>query len=152
MSWTTFLDVTNRWVGNGVPTDSDLVEALIADAEAVVLAEYPLIQNRIDAETLPLSTVVMVVTRMVSRVLRNPESLTYAQQNTGPFGQIKNYGGSDRTDIWLSAEEIKLLAPKRKGKAFEIDLGAYAVPGYEVGTSVSEHSFGPTYFFRDIED
>jgi hypothetical protein len=121
MSWTTFQDVTDRWVGAGVPTDEDLVEALIADAEAVILSEYPRIQERIDAETLPLATVVLVVVRMVSRQLRNPEGLTYWQQTTGPFGQARNYG-SNPQDVWLTPDEKKLLSPSQKGKAFSVDL------------------------------
>lgn len=125
MSWTTFQDITDRWVGPGVPDDSDLVAALIVDAEAVILYEYPRIQERIDAETLPLSTVVLVVVRMVSRQLRNPEGVTYRQQTTGPFGQALNYGSTPQ-DVWLTPDEKKLLAPKRKGKAFSVDLGANA--------------------------
>ena len=151
MAWATVTDVTDRWVGSSAPTDVDLVNALIADAEAVVLAKYPKIQDRINADTLPLSTVVMVVCRMVSRVLRNPEGLSYVQQATGPFSQAKNYAGS-ASDIWMSADEIELLSPNVKGKAFQRDLGAYAVPGYEVGRPPSETSFGATYFMNDIED
>lgn len=126
MTWATFNDVKDRWVGQSEPTDQDQVAALIQDAEAVILAEFPKIQERIDANTLPLSVVTMVVVRMVSRVLRNPENLTYWQQQTGPFGQGRNFKESD---IWLTTEERNLLAPKKRGKAFEIDLAPYAVDG-----------------------
>lgn len=125
MTWATFEDVRDRWVGSNLPTDADLVTALINDAEAVVLAEYPKIQDRIDAATLPVNLVKMVVVRMVSRVLRNPENLTYWQQQTGPFGQARNFG-SGGSDIWLTTEEIAMLAPKKAGKAFEIDLAPNA--------------------------
>lgn len=119
--WTTFADVTARWVGGGVPTDETLVNALITDAENVILAEFPLIQDRITAETLSEDVVTLVTVRMVTRVLRNPENLSYHQQNTGPFGQGRTFG-NDR-DIWLSDEEKRLLSPIRPGKAFSIDLG-----------------------------
>jgi len=46
MPWTTFEDVTARWVGSNAPTDEALVDALIADAEAVILSEFPKIQDR----------------------------------------------------------------------------------------------------------
>lgn len=141
MSWATPEDVISRWVGSGAPTDESLISALISDAEAVILAEYPLIQDRIDADKLPLATVVMVVSRMVTRMLRNPEGLTYWQQSTGPFGQGKNYG-SDTTDIWLTSDEIKLLAPKRKGKAYELNLAPNALPGFPVFPFNSDTSFG----------
>lgn len=117
--WTTPADVTARWVGNDVPTDEDLVAQLLEDAEAVVLAEYPRIQERIDGGSLDLSVVKMVVSRMVTRMLRNPESLTYWQQNTGPFGQGRSYGKD--VDIWLSDNERQLLAPQGKGKAFSFN-------------------------------
>jgi hypothetical protein len=146
MTWATFHDVTDRWVGSNKPDSEDQIAALIQDAEAVILAEFPKIQDRIDANTLPIQIVTMVVVRMVTRVLRNPENLTYWQQNTGPFGQGRSFG-ADR-DIWLTAEERDLLAPKTRGKAFEVDLGANATnggnwiwltgDGYGEGTEVSE--------------
>jgi len=128
MSWATPQDILDRWVGNDVPTDLDLVQALINDAEAVILAEYPKIQDRIDADELPFNTVVMVQSRMVMRLLRNPENLTYWQQQTGPFGQARNFG-SGNADIWLSDNELSLLAPKSRGKAYEVNQGVDAVGG-----------------------
>lgn len=129
MSWATFEDVTVRWVGPGVPTDEALVEALIADAEQVILASYPAIQDRITANTLPLARVTLVVTQMVSRVLRNPEGLTSWQQTTGPFSQARSYGQT--TGLYLTDDEIRMLAPVTKGKAFEIDLAPNAQAPYD---------------------
>lgn len=128
MSWAIPQDVIDRWVGSDVPTDLDLVQALINDAEAVILSEYPKIQDRIDDEELSLATVVMVQCRMVMRLLRNPEALTYLQQTTGPFGQARNFG-TGNSDIWLSDNELSLLAPKTRGKAFEVNQGVDAVGG-----------------------
>jgi hypothetical protein len=125
MAWTTFSDVTDRWAGNDVPTDQNLVEALIDDAEAVILAEYPAIQARIDNDSLPLNLVKLVTVRMVSRVLRNPENLTYWQQTTGPFGQARNFGTAG-SDIFLTDDEKNLLAPKKRGKAFEVNVAPNA--------------------------
>jgi hypothetical protein len=122
MSWATPQDILDRWVGSDKPTDEDLIQALINDAESVILAEFPAIQTRIDDEELSLATVVMVVSRMVSRLLRNPEALTYLQQTTGPFGQARNYGVGN-ADIWLSENELTLLSPKKRGKAFEVNQG-----------------------------
>jgi hypothetical protein len=128
MAWATYNDVTDRWAGSNAPTDEDLVNALLQDAEAVILSEFPKIQDRIDAGSLPIQVVTMVVCRMVSRVLRNPENLTYWQQQTGPYGQARNFGTSG-SDIWLSSEEEEMLAPKKRGKAFEVDLAPFAISG-----------------------
>jgi hypothetical protein len=124
MTWATFADVTDRWVGSGAPSDADLVNALIADAEAVILSEFPKIQDRLDAGTLALGVVKMVVCRQVSRVLRNPENLTYWQQQTGPYGQGRTFG--KESDIWLTSDEEELLAPKKLDKAFEVNLAPNA--------------------------
>lgn len=121
-NWTTYQDVIDRWVGSGAPTDADLVAALIQDAEAVISAEYPRIQERLDADELSADVVTLVTVRMVSRMLRNPEGLSYWQQTTGPFGQARNFGSSG-TDLWLTEQEKALLAPKRRGKAFEVNQG-----------------------------
>lgn len=129
MSWTSPEDILDRWVGSGAPSDEDLLQALINDAEAIVLAEYPKIQERIDEAELSLEVVKMVVSRMVTRVLRNPDSVSYLQQVTGPFSQAKNFG--DNLDIWMSENEKQLLAPKRRGKAYEVDQGWNARPSIE---------------------
>lgn len=133
MAWTIFSDVTDRWVGGNEPTDEPLVNSLIDDAEAVILSEYPGIQARIDSGALSLNVVVMVVCRMVTRMLRNPENLTYFQQTTGPFGNAKNFGAGT-SDIWLSDDERNMIGPKKGGKAFSIDLasdaGVHAVSRY----------------------
>lgn len=122
MAWATFNDVTVRWVGSDVPTDTDLVEALIADAEQVILASYPAIQDRITAGTLPLARVTFVVTQMVSRVLRNPEGLSSWQQTSGPFMQGRSWANGSRNGLYLTDDEVAMLAPISRGKAFEIDL------------------------------
>lgn len=121
MAWATFEDVLDRWVGDDVPTDTDVITALIGDAETVIKATYPGIQARIDAETISLDVVVMVVVRMVTRVLRNPGNVTYLQRTVGPFGQAQNFG--DKLDVWLSDEEKTLLAPSNRGKAYEVNQG-----------------------------
>jgi hypothetical protein len=123
--WANASDVTDRWVGSDEPTDTTLITALINDAEAVILAKFPKIQDRIDADTLPEQLVIIAVVRMVTRVLRNPENLSSWQQTTGPFSQSRTFGRGDQ-DIWLSDEEIELLSPKVKGKAYEVDLAPYA--------------------------
>lgn len=114
--WATPADITDRWIGAGVPTDESLLGVLINDAEQVILAEFPAIQTRIDDDTLSEDLVVMVVSRMVTRVLRNPDNATYIQQSTGPFGQARNLG--DQIDIFLTADERQLLQPLGRNKAF----------------------------------
>jgi hypothetical protein len=120
MAWTTFADITDRWIGSGQPTDEDLVDALILDAETVILSQYPRIQERIDSEALNIDVVRMVVSRMVTRVLRNPENLSYWQQSTGPFGQGRTFGKA--VDIWLTGDEKTLLSPNTRGKAFSFNM------------------------------
>lgn len=148
MSWTTPQDILDRWVGGNAPTDTDLLSALINDAEAVILSEFPKIQDRIDAETLAQPVVVMVVSRMVSRVLRNPDNVSYWQQTTGPFGQARNFGESS-IDIWLTGEEKEMLSSKHGGKAFEIDLAPYAaiipIEGW------TEHVPGQFVYDEDVD-
>lgn len=125
MAWTSPQDILDRWVGGEPAVSTEQLEVLIGDAETVILGEYPKIQDRIDSGDLNIETVVMVVSRMVSRLLRNPEIAGYVQQSTGPFAQSINYGSN--IDIWMLDNEKQLLSPKRGKKAFEIDLGSNAV-------------------------
>lgn len=124
-TWTTPQDVIDRWVGNDVPDDTDLVQALIDDAEVVILSVYPGIQDRIDAGSLNEAAVTLVTVRMVTRLLRNPEGLNAWQQVTGPFSQQRSFGDSD---IWMTPQEKQMLGPVNVDKAFEIDQGSGARP------------------------
>ena len=119
--WATPADITDRWIGAGVPTDQSLLGVLIDDAEQVILAEFPAIQTRIDDDSLSEDLVVMVVSRMVTRVMRNPDIASSIQQSTGPFSQARTLG--DQIDIFLTAEERQLLQPTGRNKAFSLNLG-----------------------------
>jgi hypothetical protein len=121
-TWTTFTDVTDRWVGDDVPTDSSLVETLLGDAEQVILARYPAIQARIDADTLPVERVIMVVVAMVTRLLRNPEFVRTVQETVGAFSQSRTYLGND-SGLFLTDSELSMLSPSNRSKAFEVNLG-----------------------------
>jgi hypothetical protein len=138
-TWATPTDVLDRWVGDNAPTDTVQIQLLIDDAEIIILGEYPSIQTRIDAAQLSLQLVSLVVVRMVTRLLRNPENLTYWQQQAGPFGQARNF--SESRDIWLTTDEIKMLAPNKAGKSFEIDLAPNAV-----APVIEDHVWQPYVF------
>ena len=118
-NWATPDDVIDRWVGDNPPTDTDQVQLLLDDAETIILSEYPNIQARINANEISAEIVKVVVVRMVTRLMRNPENLAYWQQQAGPFAQSRNFG--EQKDIWLTPDEISMLAPKARGKAFQID-------------------------------
>ena len=121
MAWTSPNDVLARWIGPNPPTDLDQIRALIADAEAVIKSEFPKIQDRLNANTLDLDIVILVTTRIVIRVLKNPEGLSFTQFSSGPFSQGKNYGSQEQ-GIFLQPDEEELLSPVVPGKAFSVDL------------------------------
>jgi hypothetical protein len=147
-TWTTAQDVLDRWVGGNAPDDEALIEALLSDAETLILAEYPRIQERIDADTLSVDTVTLVSCRMVTRVFRNPENLTYHQQTTGPFGQARNFGAGN-TDMWLTADEKNLLAPHKRGKAFSFDLAPEAIDGRRATIMNAPSTDSPVWIDED---
>ena len=126
MNWTTPQDIRERWIGDDAPTNDQLLRALIQDAEAIILSTYPAIQTRVDAATLSSSIITFVTSRMVIRVLRNPDNATYSSTTTGPFTSAKNVGN---VDLWMTADEEEMLSPIVPGKAFSIDLAPYAGVG-----------------------
>lgn len=154
MTWTTPQDIRERWIGDDKPESDELLRALIADAEAVILSSYPAIQDRINNATLSQAVVTMVTCRMVTRVLRNPENASYISQTTGPFTQARNLG---QTDLWLTPDETELLAPvKTKGGAFSVDLAPNAGDGGDLilvtGNSYVEGEPRPPHLEIVFED
>lgn len=120
-NWTSPQDVLDLWVGDNKPEDVELVNALIAKAETIILATYPQIQARIDAGTLNIKVVIYVVSEMVEAVLRNPEQKSSYSYTTGPYAETASFTGAPK-GIYLTAEQKKLLAPDTIGKAKQIDL------------------------------
>jgi hypothetical protein len=119
MSWADPQDVIDRWVGPGAPTDEDMIQRWIDDAETVLRYEVPDIEARLDEGTLTMDTVVFVVCRMVIRVLRNPRGVR--QEGVGPFNVT--YTGDKPGDLWLTDDERAMLEgqPRRRQTAFTID-------------------------------
>lgn len=106
MAWTTAHDVEARWLGDQPLPEPLKIDAWIADAETVVLNEFPDIAERITAETLSLDTVRMVVCSMVLRVLRNPDRVRVDQ--LGPSS--RTFAGDDPGGLHLTDDERALLA------------------------------------------
>lgn len=122
--WTSFDDVSDRWIGGAMPADEQQVTTLIEDVEDMIAAAFPDIQTRIDDETLPLVRVQKVVARVVTRFLRNPTGQRQVTQGAGPFQQSVTYGGDEPGALYLTdADKAELAAPRSlRGKAFSVDL------------------------------
>jgi hypothetical protein len=127
MNWTSPQDIRERWIGDDVPDNDQLLRALIQDAEAIILSTYPAIQTRVTSGALSSSVITFVTSRMVIRVLRNPDNATYSSQTTGPFTSAKNVGN---VDLWMTADEEEMLSPIVPGKAYSIDLAPNMGPGW----------------------
>lgn len=119
--WATPTDVRDRWLGpKPLAATDEQLETLIGDAEDTILREFPDVQARIDASTLPLARVVKVVCRMVIRSVRNPEGFRQTQEGAGPYQVSRTFGGDEPGEIYLSDEDRAELAPQRR-RAFSID-------------------------------
>lgn len=133
MTWTLPGDVTDAWIGEGAPSDQDLINLWIGKAEREIRYRVPTIQSRIDAEAeLPtpltdlLETTKDVVVAMVTRVFRNPENVR--QKNitttTGPFGDTGSvtYGGDLPGSLGLTDDELAKLQGTTTSGAFTISM------------------------------
>ena len=107
--WASVDDVLNRWIGDDAPCDAARVEAWIADAEVLLLAEYPDLVERIAAEATLGDRVRLVIARMVTRAFRNPNGTRQYAETTGPFTTSRTYGGDTPGDLWLTDDERALL-------------------------------------------
>lgn len=114
--WATADDVKGRWLTGEIPaTDTQLV-TLIGDAEDIIVGEFPNIQADIDAGAVPMGRVARVVSRMVIRLLRNPEGLRQVQETTGPTAGGYTYGGDHPGELYLTDDDRRDLAGKKAGR------------------------------------
>lgn len=125
MAWTTAEDVTDAWIGDDAPSDTELIDKWIGRAERLIRFNIPGIQARIDAdETDLIENVVDVVTAMVTRKFENPRGLRSTNETTGPFTSSQTYGGDTPGALDLLPSELALLTGGAAGgqKAFTIDM------------------------------
>lgn len=127
-SWTEPADVTDAWIGEGVPTDTGKIQKWIDKAEREIRYRVPDAQERIDAEAAEtparqdlIETAKDVVVSMVTRVFRNPEGIRQVNETTGPFGSSRTYGGDVPGGLGITDEELAKLQGARGG-AYSIDL------------------------------
>lgn len=143
MPWATPQDVRDRWLGSKPPAASEQqLTTLIADAEDSILREFPDIQARITAGTLPSTRVVKVVSRMVIRHLRNPEGIRATQEGAGPYQVSRTYGGDEPGALTLTDEDRAELAPPQESGAFAIDT---APGGGSIHSPICSLNFGAAY-------
>lgn len=136
-SWASPGDVTDAWIGEGVPDDDNQVLTWISKAEREVRFRVPDVQARIDAEAelLPPVTDLLeaakdVVVAMVTRVFRNPEGIRQANTTTGPITDSKTYGGDIPGGLALSDDELAKLRGVRERGAFTVSMIPVTSPFY----------------------
>ena len=131
MAWATPDDVIASWIGDDVPTDTDLIQRWVDRAERLLRREFPDLQGRIDSGDEPdlEATVVDVVAAMVTRVFRNPAGhrSVSGQETTGQFSGSNTitFGGDNPGALGLLDEERDALRPPdapRGGQAFSIGV------------------------------
>jgi hypothetical protein len=135
-SWTAPADVTDAWIGEGVPTDTGKIQKWIDKAEREIRYRVPDVQERIDAEAAEtparqdlIETAKDVVVSMVTRVFRNPEGIRQVNETTGPFTSSRTYGGDVPGGLGITDDELAKLQGARGG-AFSIDLIPSTSPFY----------------------
>ena len=128
-SWTAPTHVTGAWIGEGVPTDTEKLQAWIDRAEREIKYRVPGIQARIDAEaaeTVPrtdlLNTAKDVVAAMVTRVFRNPEGIRQTNVTTGPYTASKTYGGDQPGGLGITDDELAKLQGVKSSGAFTVSM------------------------------
>lgn len=126
MAWTEAQEFIDAWIGDDPPDDDEQIDGWIARAERKIRREVPGIVERLAADPPEADlqeTVKDVVIDMVTRIYRNPERIRQMQETTGPMSGSVTYGGDEPGVLYLSAENLKSLTPRRRHHgAFGIDL------------------------------
>lgn len=114
-------DVKSRWLTGTVPATDAQITTLIADAEDIILGEFPTLEADVTAGTVPATRIKRVVARMIHRVLRNPEGVRSVQESTGPFSGSTTYGGDNPGELYLTDDDRRDIGGRKsKGRAFTV--------------------------------
>ena len=109
--WVSPDDVRDRWVGGDLDFTDQTIATLIGDAEDAIRASVPDIDQMIGA-SVPVERVARVISRMVIRVLRNPEGIRTLQETTGQFSGSTTYAGDVLGEIVFTDDDRRDLLGK----------------------------------------
>ena len=121
LAYTSYADVSSRWVGGEVPASEATVEALLADAEDSILHEFSDLDDRITDGRTSAYRVSKVAARMVMRHLRNPGGVRTLQHGEGPFNESLTFPGETSEGLYLTDDDRAELGGHKVGGAFTID-------------------------------
>lgn len=113
MSWVSPQDVRARWPG--APADDTLLQAWIDDAETILRAEYPWIEEWLTIDPDLEAVIRLVVTRMVIRALSTPFGVR--QETVGDT----SLAYTDKETLYLTDADRALLDGFGPQAAFTID-------------------------------
>lgn len=120
-------DIEARW---RPLTDAEhvIAETLLADASDMVRDRWSDVDARVLAGTLRASSLTRVVVAMVKRALLNGnDGVESSGQTAGPFGQTVKFA-NPAGNLYLTADELRLLDGFGKGRAFAVDLSSNTLP------------------------
>lgn len=142
-TWVTGEDVTNRWVGDGAPEPTNpVLLTKIDDAEEIIGVELPDVGERVEAGTLTVARLRMVVASMVERAFRNPRKMRTDGESTGATSVQLTYSEDKPGALWLTDEERLILGfgPLVKRGAFTIDPTPAAAADFTLASACLDWS------------
>lgn len=114
-------DIKSRWLTGTVPATDAQIQTLIGDAEDIIVGEFPTLEADVIAGRVTSTRVARVVSRMIHRVLRNPDGVRTVQETTGPFSGSTTYGGDNPGELYLTDDDRRDIGGRKtKGKAFTV--------------------------------
>jgi hypothetical protein len=119
-------DVAARLGRSLTADETTQVEALLEDAEAMILKRVPDLQARVTAGTLTTATIVRIESNSVRRVMVNPTGIRSHSEGLGDFQQSDTFDSSISTgELYVDDNAWADLAGTPESCAFTINP-AYA--------------------------
>lgn len=107
-------DVKDRWLLGAMPVEDRQIEVLLEDAEQEIATEYPHIYKAAASpDAVEHGRVIKVACQLVIRVLRNPHGYRSISDGTGPFSDLRTYGGDNPGEMALTKADRNTLQGTR---------------------------------------
>lgn len=113
-------DVRSRWIASSIMPERETVQAYLEDASMIMAAEYPQLQANCESDSECARRARLVCSRMVMRVLTNPDQHRQVQETTGPFAGTVTFGAETLGGLMLTQEDRALLAKAPSRRVFSI--------------------------------
>lgn len=134
-TWATPEDVRSRWIGSSALPADPIIQAWIEDAETLIFAEFPDLEDRLEGEDADKWSrrVIYVAVQLTIQALKNPDGVRQQAQTAGTFTSSVTFGTETISQAMTLSAAHRALLQAGTARHVGIDMTVPAAESHPLG-------------------